>query len=81
MSFKENEIRPKDLMELKIPALEHDIKYLQDKIPNFKTINCPACDSKNHLHWAEKMKFNFQKSISESSSESISKTISKIKKK
>ena len=36
MSFKENEIRPKDLMELKIPALEHDIKYLQDKIPNFK---------------------------------------------
>lgn len=59
MSFKENEIRPKDLMELKIPALEHDIKYLQDKIPNFKTINCPACDSKNHLHWAEKMKFNF----------------------
>jgi 2-polyprenyl-3-methyl-5-hydroxy-6-metoxy-1,4-benzoquinol methylase len=59
MSFKENEIRPKDLMELKIPALEHDIKYLQDRIPIFIKVDCPACNSNKHLFWAEKMRFNY----------------------
>ena len=59
MSFKETEIRPKDLMELKIPALEHDIKYLQDRIPTFIEVDCPACNSKKHIFWAEKSLFKY----------------------
>lgn len=61
MSFKETEIRPKNLMELKIPALEHDIQYLQERLPVFIEINCPACDSDKHFFWAEKMRFKYRK--------------------
>jgi len=46
-------------MEKKKPALEHDITYLQDRIPLFVSVNCVACGSDNHSVWGEKMKFTY----------------------
>lgn len=61
MSFKENDIRPNNLMELKKPALDHDIKFLQDRIPSFVSTNCIACISENHALWAVKNLFSYRK--------------------
>lgn len=63
MSFKEKDIRPENLMELKKPALEHDKKYLFDRIPEFVSVDCVACGSKNHVFWAEKEGFNYNECI------------------
>lgn len=59
MVFKENDIRPADLMELKKPALEHDKNYLKERIPLFVKSNCVACGSLEVKFWAEKEKFTY----------------------
>lgn len=59
MAFKENDIRPSDLMEKKKPALEHDKRYLRDRIPLFHKVNCVACNSDNYTLWAEKDGFTY----------------------
>ncbi|MFZ6011469.1 MAG: class I SAM-dependent methyltransferase [Bacteroidota bacterium] len=59
MSFKENDIRPADLMKMKEPALEHDKKFLRDRIPQFVQVPCPACGSMSRTAWATKEGFSY----------------------
>jgi SAM-dependent methyltransferase len=59
MSFKENDIRPEELMEKKKPALLHDINFLLERIDSFITVDCVACGSKNHVFWAKKAGFTY----------------------
>lgn len=57
--MKENDIRPKDLMELKKPALEHDIQFLKTRFHEFISSSCIACGSSNVVHWATKNRFKY----------------------
>lgn len=57
--MKENDIRPKDLMELKKPALEHDIQFLKTRFHQFVPSNCIACTSSNVKPWAVKNGFKY----------------------
>jgi len=59
MSFQEKDIRPEDLMERKKPALQHDVKFLQERIPNFVNVDCVACGSKQYTAWAQKDSFSY----------------------
>ncbi len=59
--LKENDIRPKDLMAQKKPALEHDKQFLRDHKSQFVQVDCPACTSTNHAEWAEKEGFEYHK--------------------
>src|SRR5512133_2631310 len=59
--FTENDIRPKDLMKLKEPALEHDKQFLRDKRHLFVSCVCPACDSDDPVAWGEKEGFKYAK--------------------
>lgn len=63
MGFKENDIRPEDLMEKKKPALEHDKKYLQARIPQFITVNCVACGSSSYVRWGKKDLFTYDECL------------------
>lgn len=57
--MKENDIRPKDLMKLKEPALQHDIDFMKGKMNKFKKTNCPCCGSSNLHSWDEKNDFHY----------------------
>lgn len=59
MKIKVNDIRPKDLMELKGNAIKADIKYLLEKKHEFKKVSCPACNSTKSKEWVKKEGFNF----------------------
>src|SRR5687768_12901244 len=61
MNFKENDIRPVDLMKMKEPALEHDKKCLRDKRPLFIHVPCPACGIEASEFWAMKEGFSYDK--------------------
>jgi 2-polyprenyl-3-methyl-5-hydroxy-6-metoxy-1,4-benzoquinol methylase len=54
MNIKVNDIRPDNLMEQKKPALEHDKKYLRDRVNQFVTVACVACGNDQNIHWANK---------------------------
>lgn len=57
--MKENDIRPKELDKDKFKALEKDIEFLRSKHPEFKKVNCPACDSSKCHNKFTKYDFNF----------------------
>jgi 2-polyprenyl-3-methyl-5-hydroxy-6-metoxy-1,4-benzoquinol methylase len=59
MKIKVNDIRPKDLMEIKKNAIKADIKYLLKKKYEFEEVACPACNSKKAREWINKEGFNF----------------------
>ncbi|EKD29070.1 MAG: 3-demethylubiquinone-9 3-methyltransferase [uncultured bacterium] len=62
-SMQEKDIRPESLMNLKIPALKHDIRYLRKKKTQFIKINCPACGLSTCEHWSKKAGFNYEKCL------------------
>ncbi|WPU65838.1 class I SAM-dependent methyltransferase [Peredibacter starrii] len=57
--MKENDIRPKDLMKLKEPALQHDIDFMKNRMNEFEVSNCPCCNSLHHNFWDEKNSFKY----------------------
>lgn len=57
--LKEKDIRPDDLMKQKEPALQHDKKFFRDRMGQFQTVNCPACDSSSYSFWGEKEDFKY----------------------
>jgi len=59
--FNENDIRPKELMKLKEPALEHDKCFLREKMSSFIYCHCPACKSSSSKLWGEKEGFRYVK--------------------
>lgn len=60
MSFKENDIRPTELMEQKKPALEHDKQYLKERRNLFVRVPCVACGNNDNEVWAEKDGFQYE---------------------
>lgn len=64
MKIKKNmdeiEIRPHNLVKKLQPFLRKDIKFLQSKLPLFKKVKCPACDSDYSKKYMVKEKFNYQ---------------------
>jgi len=59
-NIDENEIRPTNLVKRLQPFLRKDIKFLQSKLPLFKKVKCPACDSDYSKKYMVKEKFNYQ---------------------
>lgn len=59
-NIDENEIRPHNLVKKLQPFLRKDIKFLQSKLPLFKKVKCPACDSDYSKKYMVKEKFNYQ---------------------
>ena len=60
MKIKVNDIRPKDLMEIKKDAIKADIEYLLEKKHEFENVACPACNSTKAKEWVKKEGFNFE---------------------
>lgn len=58
--LKENDIRPADLMREKAWAVEADKKFLQDRIPEFVDVPCPACGSDDSGIWGQKDGFTYR---------------------
>ncbi len=59
MTFSENEIRPKELDEAKIRAIQKDIGWLAANRDKFVEINCPACSNNKYSLAFEKYNFRF----------------------
>ena len=49
MQLKEHDIRPSELEEGKIKALEEDLERLHANIDDFVEVNCPACSSSSSI--------------------------------
>lgn len=60
VAFAENEIRPKDLMKLKEPALQHDKDFLRARCGSFIDVVCPACGSNHSMLYGKKEGFSYQ---------------------
>jgi 2-polyprenyl-3-methyl-5-hydroxy-6-metoxy-1,4-benzoquinol methylase len=57
-TFKEDDIRPSNLMIDFKNYMKEDIKYINDKKKSFVRVNCPACDS--NLFKAKFRKYNME---------------------
>ena len=55
--FKENDIRPAELMKAKEGLLEEDKEFLRSRKVEFVLVNCPACGSQDRDLWGEKEGF------------------------
>ena len=55
MQLKEHDIRPAELDEGKIKALEEDLERLHANIDDFVEVNCPACSSSSSIFEFENM--------------------------
>ena len=47
-TFKENDIRPNDLLKGQQEAVKADIKYLHSRIHEFVNVKCPACSKDSY---------------------------------
>lgn len=61
MSFKENDIRPKDLEGGKLAALDADLRRLSGWRDGFTHVGCPACDAEIGAHEFDKYGFRFER--------------------
>ena len=61
MQLKEHDIRPAELDEGKIKALEEDLERLHANIDDFVEVNCPACSSSSSIFEFEKYGFKFER--------------------
>ncbi len=61
MQLKEHDIRPSELDEGKIKALEEDLERLHANIDDFVEVNCPACSSSSSIFEFEKYGFKFER--------------------
>jgi len=59
MKFKEEQIRPKNLIDASKKFFNYDANYLKKNIKNFYHTNCPACNSKNKELLFKKNSFNY----------------------
>lgn len=59
-NFRENDIRPAELMKQKAWAVEADKQYLRDRLDQFVDVNCPACDHSQSIAWGEKDSFKYR---------------------
>jgi 2-polyprenyl-3-methyl-5-hydroxy-6-metoxy-1,4-benzoquinol methylase len=59
MTFKENDIRPIDLMKAKEALLEEDKEFLRSRKSEFVAVGCPACGSQGASPWGEKEGFEY----------------------
>ena len=59
--FSENDIRPKELEEGKLKAINEDIDRLKKLASGFVNVNCPACNSTRSCFAFKKYDFNFCK--------------------
>ncbi|MEK7194242.1 MAG: class I SAM-dependent methyltransferase [Patescibacteria group bacterium] len=57
--FKENDIRPKDLLEGQKKAVEADIRTLLDRKSEFVEVACPACGGNDFVSKFEKNGFKY----------------------
>lgn len=61
MSFKENDIRPKDLEAGKLAALDADLRRLSGWKDGFIQVECPACGAEIGAHEFDKYGFRFER--------------------
>jgi 2-polyprenyl-3-methyl-5-hydroxy-6-metoxy-1,4-benzoquinol methylase len=59
-AMRENEIRPEALREGQMQAYERDLVKLRKRLPEFVTVNCPACDANRSAAAFEKYGFKFR---------------------
>jgi 2-polyprenyl-3-methyl-5-hydroxy-6-metoxy-1,4-benzoquinol methylase/ribosomal protein S27E len=58
-NFKENDIRPVELLTDQIKAVQLDIDFLLKRKADFVTVNCPSCNSSISTNKYQKSDFNY----------------------